>query len=231
MCIRDSYYIFNALRAFPQELKLDALSHQLYVDRRGAPENYQEKFSLLEKATLLKAIAKVAPQTEDTVIVSEVNWPLRDTGTWSPVNATYLPNPDRQSELGVSEELYGSYMLRYYVISLCSGMIDRVYWWRLAAHGFGLVDERDNWRHRPAYFMLATFLKILGESTFLEKLDSPDQVYLFKFRTSSQEIVLAWSNEVEGYISDLNAVKVIDAKGKETSLTAPLSEAPRYYFL
>jgi len=227
----EYYYIFNALRAFPQELKLDALSHQLYVDRRGAPENYQEKFSLLEKATLLKAIAKVAPQTEDTVIVSEVNWPLRDTGTWSPVNATYLPNPDRQSELGVSEELYGSYMLRYYVISLCSGMIDRVYWWRLAAHGFGLVDERDNWRHRPAYFMLATFLEILGESTFLEKLDSPDQVYLFKFRTSSQEIVLAWSNEVEGYISDLNAVKVIDAKGKETSLTAPLSEAPRYYFL
>ena len=226
----EYYYIFNALRAFPRELKLDALSHQLYVDRRGAPENYQGKLSLLEKATLLKASAKVAPQTEEQVIVSEVNWPLRDTGTWSPVNATYLPNSEKQSKLAVSEELYGSYMLRYYVISLCSGMIERVYWWRLASHGFGLVDERDNWRPRPAYFMLATFLEILGESTFLEKLDSPDQVYLFKFRTSCQDVILAWSNEVENYIPDLNPVKVIDATGKETSLTTALSEVPCYYF-
>jgi hypothetical protein len=62
-------------------------------------------------------------------------------------------------------------MLRYIVIALCSGMVDQVFWWRLVARGYGLIDDTDseNWRERPAYRMLKYFLSLLGNSTFTGK--------------------------------------------------------------
>ena len=74
-------------------------------------------------------------------------------------------------------------MIRYLAIVLCSGFVERVYWWRLVAHGFGLVDERakDGWRKRIAFYMLRTFLQELGQATFVEKIDLPEQVYANAF--------------------------------------------------
>ena len=44
-------------------------------------------------------------------------------------------------------------MIRYLLIALCSGMVERVYWRRLVARGFGLIDdvEPGTWRPRPAF--------------------------------------------------------------------------------
>ncbi len=51
-------------------------------------------------------------------------------------------------------------MARYLEITLTSGFVSRVYWWRLCAHGFGLVDDLDpkNPRPRPAFFKLKEML-------------------------------------------------------------------------
>ena len=196
-CIDFEYhYVLSAFKGAPKGLHYGALSHHLYVDRRGAPENFQGKFSTLEKCGLLRAIAKVVPACDDQVIISEVNWPLEGTGIWSPVTATYVDAGAPEHPLSVSELDYGVYMLRYLVISVCSGFVDKVYWWRLVAHGFGLVDERveGGWRERIGFKMLRVFLEQLGSATFLEKLEMEDDVYAFRFERCDEQILMMWCN-------------------------------------
>jgi hypothetical protein len=196
-CIDFEYhYLMGALATTPKGFHYDALSHHLYVDRRGAPENKQGAFGTVEKAGLLKAIARWSGRCEERVVVSEVNWPLEWTGEWSPVSATYQPKHARGSRVHVTEEYYGFYMLRYLVLTLCSGFVDQVYWWRLVAHGFGLVDERspEGWRERPAFAMLRTFLKELGEATFVERLELGREVYALRFKKDGGQVTLMWCN-------------------------------------
>ena len=136
------------------------------------------------------------PTCDDRVIVSEVNWPLEGTGIWSPVTATYIGSDAPEHPLSVSEFDYGIYMLRYLVISICSGFVDKVYWWRLVAHGFGLVDERaeGGWRERIAFKMLCVFLEQLGSSTFVEKFEMEDDVYALRFERGDEKIIMMWCN-------------------------------------
>jgi hypothetical protein len=162
-------FVLCALRDWPWQAPLAALSHHLYVDRRGAPENCQAGFCAWDKFTLLRAIARSSGRGADRVIVSEVNWALAGTGVYSPVGAPYERPGTAPGGDGVTEETYGEYMLRYLGLAVGCGMVDQVYWWRLAGHGFGLVDDLDGsaWRPRPAYAMLQRFLALLGESTFV----------------------------------------------------------------
>ncbi len=171
----DLPHVMAALNAVPEPLRFDALSHHLYVDRRGAPENRQGPFSALDKFALTRAIARQAKRCDDRLIVSEVNWPLRGTGVWSPVGSPYESPWPRHNDPSVSEDDYADFMLRYLVLALCSGMVERVYWWRLVARGFGLVDDTDaaQWRERPAYRMLKTFLDLAGDTVFIREESRP----------------------------------------------------------
>jgi hypothetical protein len=87
-------------------------------------------------------------------------------------------------------------MLRYLVLTLCSGFVDQVYWWRLVAHGFGLIDERaeGGWRERIAFKMLNVFLEQLGSATFVEKLETDEEVYALRFERENDEITMMWCN-------------------------------------
>jgi hypothetical protein len=156
--------------------RFDALSLHLYVDRRGAPENRQGAYSALDKFALARSLAE---KRGGRVIVSEVNWFLKDQGYAHPF-APYS-SPGLSHEWDVDEETYADYMLRYYLHALCSGMVERVYWWRLVARPFGLVDP-EGWRARPAYHALREFLARFGKSTFVERLPSEEGVYLLRFR-------------------------------------------------
>jgi hypothetical protein len=160
---------FPALREWPQAVPLAAFSHHLYVDRRGAPENPQDGFGPAEKFALGRALARAAPQCADRFVVSEVNWPLRGTGAHAPIHAPYFPPWRHAGDPGASEDEYADYLLRYLCLALGSGMVERVYWWRLVARGFGLVDDADPaaLRPRPAYAMLQHFLRLVGDSTFI----------------------------------------------------------------
>jgi hypothetical protein len=55
-------------------------------------------------------------------------------------------------------------------------MADRVYWWNLAAHGFGLVDDRDSagWRPRPGYHMFKEMVEMFRKSRFMARTASDD---------------------------------------------------------
>lgn len=144
-----------------------ALSHHLYVDRRGAPENRQGPWDAVDKCAFLRACARVWRFPEDRVVVSEVNWPLAGTGPWSPVTSPYETLGPRRNDPSVTEELYAAFMARYLLLALASGHVSRVYWWRLAAHGFGLVDDSASpRRRRPAYHALRDLLAALAGATY-----------------------------------------------------------------
>jgi len=187
--------VINALSELKGQRPLAALSHLLYVDRRGAPENKQGLFSTVEKSALLKAVARAHPQCNDHVIISEVNWPLKDGGIWSPIMCPYLRPNWKTKPIGETESDYADYMLRYLALTICSGHVEQVYWWRLSAHGYGLVDDLDNFRPRPAFTALAFFLQLLGKAEFIQrKKSSNDEDYWLEFQGLDQRITMAWTS-------------------------------------
>ncbi len=180
-------YLIAALKKTPGSFVFHGLSHHLYVDRRGAPENRQGPFALLEKCAMAKAVAQWSGVCKDRLIISETNWPLSGTGVYSPVGAPYKSPGPRFNDPSVDEDTYADYMLRYLLIAICSGMAERVYWWRLAAHGFGLVDDLidGQWQKRPAFGILQHFIKMTEGSVFSRKLTPVPGVYFFVFKKNN----------------------------------------------
>lgn len=221
-CIDFEYQaVFAALKAIPKGKKLSALSHFLYVDRRGAPENRQGKFSTLEKCALLKALAQWSNRCADKVIISEVNWPIKYTGIWSPIGCPYETPGWRQEPPGITEDDYANYMLRYIVIALCSGHVEQIFWWRLSAHGYGLVDDKNNFSPRPAFTALAFFLQLLGNAIFVRKQTHAEGIHAFEFRTRGRKIVMVWSHDVVSTVLPLT--DYTQALNKEGTILTEIS--------
>jgi len=232
-------FLMAALDDVPEKLHLSALSSHLYVDRRGAPENRQGRFSSLEKFALIRAIARCSPMCDDRVVVTEVNWPLRGTGVYSPVGSPYESPGPRFNDPSVSEDEYADFMLRYLLMAICSGMVDRVFWWRLVARGYGLVDDTDaqKWRRRPAYQVLKYFLSVAGEAEFMEKpVSGMDGVHLFVFKLQDGgRMCVAYSTAGEvHYRMPFEYLRINSAMGEELPSDVcglRLSGRPVYLFL
>lgn len=192
-CIDFEYLaVLSGLAEMPKGLHLDGLSHLLYVDRRGAPENKQAGFSTVEKSALLKAIADWSSRVDSRVIVSEVNWPIQSAGLWSPITGTYEKSEWRRDPPGETEIDYANFMLRFLAITVCSGHVEEVYWWRLSARGYGLVDDQAGFAPRPAFTALKFFLHLLGDTVFIKKHETPEDCYLLEFAQGAVRILMAW---------------------------------------
>ena len=165
-------------------LHFDVVSALLYVDRRGAPENRQLGFDTTAKCRLLAAVAETSPIGSPRCWITEFNWPLWE-GPHSPAG----------KEVSVDEERQADYLVRYYLLALGSGAIERAYWWQLAARGYGLIDPRpDGWRRRPSFRAFATLQDQLANGTWLRDLPAvePARLVLFRHR-SGEELVVGWS--------------------------------------
>ncbi|MHC4954723.1 MAG: lipopolysaccharide kinase InaA family protein [Planctomycetota bacterium] len=228
-------YVVAALGEIPKSLHVDALSLHLYVDRRGAPENKQKllggAYSALDKFAWARALAQRSPRCNDAVVISEVNWPLKDPGHYAHEFAPYFWKGNPSLDTTVTEEEYGWFMLRYYLLALASGMVQRVYWWHLASPMFGLVDTTvDGWRARPAHAMLKTLLRHAEGATFTERVEADDDdTYMLRFKKRDQsQFAIAWTNGKERDLP-ADAVRYEDAIGQP--LDKPkLSGAPIYLF-
>jgi tRNA A-37 threonylcarbamoyl transferase component Bud32 len=221
---------FAELKKINPTYQFDALSHLLYVDRRGAPENPQGKFSTLEKAQLLKAIARTSSACNDKVIVSEVNWPLENTDVWSPIVCPYVTARWQKRPSGEPVDVYAHYMLRYLAITLCSGYVDQVFWWQLSAKGYGLVDDQNNFHPRPAFIALAFFLNLLGEARYERKLTTHPEDYLLEFSKGNQKYLMAWSTQSELKPLDVPYEQAWNYLGEPIN-KAELSGSPVYLLL
>jgi hypothetical protein len=154
-------------------LSFDAVSALLYVDRRGAPENRQAGFDTVDKVVLLKAIAETAKNARSgRCWITEVNWPLREG-----------PHAPAGRSVSVGEEEHADYLVRYYLLALGTGLVERVFWWQMIARGYGLTYARDGGGNgsggagrsggpgalvrRPAFAAMATLIRQLEGTTFL----------------------------------------------------------------
>ncbi len=208
-------------------LDFDALASLLYVDRRGAPENRQMGFDTIDKVLLLKAIADTGRNTKGRSWITEVNWPLAE-GPHSPAGKT----------VAVSEEAQADYLVRYYLLALASGAVERVYWWRMVARGYGLIapEPDGSLRRRSSFKALKTLNAELGGATFTGALPAPENTRLYRFERGEETVVVAWSLD-EKATADLPcpARKAIDRDGLETvppeGLRIMVGPSPVYFVL
>ncbi|HSN54712.1 MAG TPA: lipopolysaccharide kinase InaA family protein [Candidatus Sulfomarinibacteraceae bacterium] len=208
-------------------LRFDVLASLLYVDRRGAPENRQLGFDTVDKVLLLKAIADTGRNTAGRSWITEVNWPLWE-GPHSPAGKT----------VSVDEPTQADYLVRFYLLALGTGAVERVYWWRLLARGYGVVapEPDGSLRRRPAWHALRTLIAELEGTTFLGPLAAPDGVWLYRFRRPDDEVVVAWSLEPDRH-ADLPAPasRAIGRDGDELpppdGTRIDVGPSPVYYIL
>jgi hypothetical protein len=215
----------------------DKVSSILYVDRMGAPENKQFGWDTSKKVALLKAVVDGSCGEAKEVWITEVNWPLKGTGKYSP--ASGKPN--------VSEEEQADYLVRYFVLCLASGFVQRVYWWQLVAPGYGLIDSRSKeWRRRPAFLAMKTMVKLLEGSTFIRKGDNPlfskiahDQAMIFCFKKGDsplfpENFAVCWTKHGHyDYDFPKRIVRVLSRDGEEISFKdarVKITSAPKYIF-
>jgi hypothetical protein len=207
-----------------EEIPFDKVSSLLYVDRVGAPENKQFGWDTASKLALLKATVDICSPENRDLWITEFNWPLKGTGKYSP--ASGKPN--------VTEEEQADFLVRYCVLALASGFVERIFWWQLVAPGYGLIDNREGgWRRRPGYFALKTLVRMLEGSTFQEKIPDP-QAMIFVFTKGDNRIAVCWTTGSEFDFNFPGEIKgVTDRDGRDiqpAGQNLALSGRPQYVF-
>lgn len=140
-----------------RDYHLEGNAALLYVNRRHSPYGTQYRiFDLENKLRLAKAMTKLSNRCDDSLWITETNWPLLDTKPYTPNSG----NPTRT----VDEQTQAKYLKWYYQIAWQTGWVDRVYWWQLINPGYGLVDHRKgHLRKMPSYYALKEIIE--GELT------------------------------------------------------------------
>ena len=183
----DLHEHFGALyNRFP--FAYDGYASLLYVDRRGAPENRQFGFDLSAKIDLLARAAsgsgKVAAGEDPSLWITEVNWPLLDTGRYAPAMGG--------TRVGETEQL--RFLVRYCLLALASGSVAACYWHQLVAPGYGLIDNRGGAvRIRPAFNGLATLCRLFN-GALIEGFRRQDELgyYRLAARQDGAEVLAVW---------------------------------------
>ena len=203
------------------ERRFDVLASQLYVDRRGAPENRQLGFDLAGKLAVLRSLARRAPDcASDRSWVTEFNWPLAEG-----------PHAPAGRDVAVDEDAQASYLVRYALEALGSGLAERVYWWQLAAAGYGLLDPRgDSLRRRPAWLALRQLQRELAGAE-VDRLRMPSGLRGYRAVREGREIRVVWALGGRGrsYRPRREVRAVRDRDGRELDrVPAALAGAPVY---
>lgn len=180
----DFEYHFTAHTLFNFcDYRFDGVSSLLYVDRRGAPENMQMGFTLLDKIALLTTMVWLSPKSAHELHITETNWPISGT-------APYAPTSEYEC---VSEAFYADYMLRYHLLAFASQQVDSLSWHQLIAAGYGLVDNREGLRKREAYDIYKYMVHTLKNAEFL-RLDIKRGHHILQCLLENDELLqIHWS--------------------------------------
>lgn len=187
-------------------------------------------FDAVGKAALLKALAETTRNCPSgRSWITEVNWPLRE-GPHSPAGR----------DVSVGEEEQASYLVRYLVAIAGAGLAERIFWWRLAAKGYGLIDPRaedGGWRRRPAFDAFATLQRRLDGAQSLGPVDvTIDGERLLRFRDrEGREVLVGWSLEGRRTLELPRTVaQIVERDGEEAEgagRRVEIDQAPRYFVL
>lgn len=203
-------------------VEFDVVTSLLYVDRMGAPENAQAGWTAEKKFALFHAAAGCGRIKRPPFWITEVNWPLEGTGKYSPASGRPM----------VSEQAQADYLVRYHVLGLASGLVDRIYWWQLAAPGYGLIDTREApARRRPSFRAYRTMVEQLAGAEFVRR-ERMRGGNVFYFKRGGTETAVAWTNG-PAFRMELDAMPaaVIDRDGGALPLSRSVRVSPRPVYL
>ena len=214
----EYHYLIHGLFNFFR-LKYDAVSALLYVDRRGAPENTQMGLDLISKVHLMYACATMSSKSSNDIVITETNWPITKT-------TPYAPTSEHEC---VSDEDYANYMVRYYLLALCSSMVKSVYWHQLIAPGYGLIDNRDDKIiKRPAYTAFKTMLTQL-QGAKVRAFVQHKEFYEIIAELNEEPIQVLWCNDTTFELTFTKEVLLISADGQtQKTKTVQISGSPVY---
>lgn len=217
------------------------LALELYLDRRGAPENAQGRCDGVGKLRRLRAIA-AGPSGAPDAFVTEFNWPVVGTGEWSPVGSPYVSPGVRTGDPSVGEDDAARFAVRWLLLGVCSGHASAMSFWSLAAHGFGLVDPGTEpgaaWRRRPAFDALRQLFAFLRGCDFESApiRGGASGVWLLRFAApDGSRRAVAWkAGGGEAAAPGREALGFEPARAKGVSgaplpVNAPLCGDPVYY--
>ncbi|UCE43207.1 MAG: hypothetical protein JSV17_03745 [Candidatus Aminicenantes bacterium] len=212
---------------YPVVLKrmyFDRISSLLYVDRVGAPENAQYGWSSAHKVALLRAVVDACVKEKQDIWITEMNWPIAGTGKYSPA----------VGRMNVSEEEQANYLVRYFILCLSTGFVDRIYWWQLVAPGYGLIDSRSGiWRERPSFFALKSMVERIEGSIFEKKLPHP-AAFIFLFRKQERSFAVCWTQgSLLKHTFSQSVLRIENLEGEEVLFQdnrVQLGPSPQYVY-
>jgi hypothetical protein len=151
---------------------------------------------------------------------------------------------------GVSELRQADLLVRFYVLSLASRQVDKVFWWTLADIGTRQFDQADmvglmraDLTPKYAYHAYSFMTRMLeGKAWLRNDAFGPDVfVCVFRDAVKEEDILVAWANRPSAYIRVSNTARGLDCydlfgtqrhvpfdKVRTGSLPVPLGESPIY---
>ncbi|MFP4332780.1 MAG: hypothetical protein ACLFQJ_05725 [Campylobacterales bacterium] len=179
------YYTLYYLDEIGRE-NVDILNSLLYVDRRGWPENEQYGFDTIDKIELMKATDPNKP-----FWITEVNWPISGTDDYKPTS----------EDEAVSTKVYADYLVRYMLLGLSTSLVDRVYWWQLAAKGYGLIDHLNEERYE-GFYAYKFLIETLQDASFVSKKEDRGFIEMFFEGSGGEEISVLWCEDECEYLKE-----------------------------
>ena len=195
-------------------LVYDGYAALLYVDRRGAPENRQMGFDLERKIDMLRRIMESGNKVDGAgarLWITEVNWPLEDTGRYSPTLD--------HCRVGEREQLH--YLVRYYLLALATGSVAACYWHQLVAPGYGLIDNRGGVvRKRPAFHGFAMLCRLFNGAR-IERFSRQDELGHFRLeaRKDDMEVQALWCSGREATVAMPAGKQALNIVGEKMPVT------------
>tara|TARA_A100001388_G_scaffold230799_1_gene182940 strand:+ start:590 stop:2704 length:2115 start_codon:yes stop_codon:yes gene_type:complete len=180
----------------------DGIAAQLYVDRRGGPEQKQYGFDTLNKIRAYKAMARASKKTSNEMYITEVNWPLSGMKNWAPAE-NFL----------IDESLQSSYLVRYYLLMLATGKVKKCFWHQLVAPGYGLVNNLDEKiKKRDAYYCFQNLIAMLSGG-ITKKMTREKNLFCLIVEKEEKLIEAIWSSKgIANFKSNPNQ-EIFDIRG------------------
>jgi hypothetical protein len=177
----------NFIRSLFHGYKLcyDGAAALLYVDRRGAPENSQLFCDLSTKINLFYDTVRLSPKCANQLWITEVNWPLIGTEPFAPATGDCM----------VDEQWQAIYLVRYFLLAIASGKVEKCYWHQLIAPGYGLIDNRNGLlRKRPAFYSYKTLVKLFNGARVVSFRREKNGLYRLRVRNQLGVVEALWAN-------------------------------------
>jgi hypothetical protein len=187
------------------KIKYDGIAVQLYVDRRGAPENSQFGYDLIAKIKWFYGMIMLSHKTSNKLYITETNWPLIGTEPYAPAVGDCMVDEHKQL----------CYLLRYYLLMFSTGTVEKCYWHQLVAPGYGLIDNRgESVRKRKAFYALQTLYRLFNDAEVIRFSKHREGYFSLKVRNSDGVVQAIWSNgQIHNVKPGLDGT-LIDATGK-----------------